>query len=357
VKPRLGGIASYISELGAALARQPGIAVGIATSFTGGLELPRTIEVIPLSPTVRHYAPRAAWRERSFGQIVRAWKASVVIAPTPELPLRRLPAASIVVVHDVGPLQAPALYGRRRWARFALGLPLACRRADHVVCVSNATLLALVQCVGKLPSDCTVIKPADRPLPARIRRVVVPSYILNVGSMLRHKNVRTLVRAMNAPALRSVRLCLAGPLTDRERASLDAWRGEIVMPERIEHFGFVSRETLADLYAGAAAVALPSLYEGVGLPLLEAMRSGAPVVASAIPAHLEAGGDVPLYVERPLRPSDWATALATVVHDAAGNARMSRAGLDHMRGVTSDRIGHDMAHIARAVAARRCFAP
>ena len=63
----------------------------------------------------------------------------------------------------------------------------------------------------------------------------------------------------------------------------------MAQPQRIKHLGFVDRETLADLYAGASVFAAPSLNEGFGLPVLEAMSAGTPVVASSIAAHRELG--------------------------------------------------------------------
>ena len=350
VKPQLGGIATYISELAGALARQPGVEVCVATSFASGLGLPDTVDVIELSPSVRRFQRRIAWRERRLGALASSWNASVVIAPTPEVPVRGLRLPVIVVVLDIGPLQAPAIYGRGRWVRFSLGVPLALRRADHVVCVSNTTLMALRQCVGAFESPCTVIGAAGRALPARPRALAVPPYILSAGSMLDHKNIETLVRAMNDPDLSDVSLSLVGPLNDRERGRLAKWRASVSNAERITHLGFVDIDSLADLYAGAAVVALPSLYEGFGLPLLEAMRAGVPVVASSIPAHREVGGDAPMYVDQPLDPGAWAQALAKAVHDADVNARLSRNSIDHVRGITWDVIGQQMATLARDVA-------
>ena len=349
VKPQLGGIATYISELSGALARQPGVKVCVATSFASGLGLPDAVDVIDLSPSVRSFQRRIAWRERRLGRLASSWNASVVIAPTPEVPVRGLRLPVIVVVLDVGPLQAPAVYGRARWVRFSLGVPLALRRADHIVCVSNATLIALRQCVGAFGAPWTVIGAAGRVLPTRPRALRVPPYILSVGSMLEHKNIETLVLAMNDPVLSDVSLCLAGPLNHRERGRLVKWRASVANAERITHLGFVDTDSLADLYAGAAVVALPSLYEGVGLPLLEAMRAGVPVVASSIPAHREVGGDAPMYIDQPLDPGPWAHALAKAVYDADFNARLSRNSIDHVVGITWDVIGQQMAALARDV--------
>ena len=90
-------LAAYISGLAGALARQPDVEVCVATSFASGLDLPDTVDVIDLSPHVRRFRGRIAWRERSLAGLAASWNASVVIAPTPEVPVRRLRVPIIVV--------------------------------------------------------------------------------------------------------------------------------------------------------------------------------------------------------------------------------------------------------------------
>lgn len=351
MKPQLGGIATYTSELANALARRSDAAVCVATSTRTGLAWSPVLDTIELPTSVQGFARRLVWRERHLAALVSAWNASVVLAPTVELPIRRLPVPAIMVVQDVGAVQMPELYGRLRWLRFTAGIPLACRRADHVVCTSHATLAALRKSVRPFDTPCTVIGAAGRALPQRPRAPRALPYILNVGSMLAHKNVRTLVEAMADPALRDAELLLAGPLDDRERTLFEQWRDAAGAPSRITHLGFVTADELADLYAGAAVVALPSLYEGFGLPLLEAMQCGAPAVASSIPAHREVGGDAAIYVEEPLNPAEWARALAAVVRDPELNGSLSRKGHERASGVTWDAIAEEIVALAREVVA------
>jgi glycosyltransferase involved in cell wall biosynthesis len=349
MKPQLGGIATYISELTNALVRRADVEVCIATSTTAGLAVPSSLEVIELPASVRQFARRAIWRERRLGALVSSWNANVVLAPTVELPLRRLPAPAIMVVQDVGAVQAPELYGRLRWMRFAAGIPLACRRADHIVCTTHVTLAALRESFRHFDTPCTVIGAAGRVLPRRDRAPRVPRYILNVGSMLPHKNVRTLVEAMDDPALSDAELLIAGPIDDHERLLFAKWRESTGASSRIKHLEFVTADALADLYSGAAVVALPSLYEGFGLPLLEAMQCGAPAVASSIPAHREVGGDAAIYVDQPLKFAEWAHALATVMHDTNLSDSLSRRGRDRASGSTWEAIADQMVALAQRV--------
>jgi glycosyltransferase involved in cell wall biosynthesis len=168
--------------------------------------------------------------------------------------------------------------------------------------------------------------------------------------MLPHKNVATLVAAASHPILRDVELILAGPVDERERRRIAAMDRSKIGDAGVKHVGFVDAECLADLYAGAALVALPSLYEGFGLPLLEAMRYGVPAVASLIPAHREVGGDAVVYVDDPLNSTAWAHALSSVIHDEELSERLSTRGSRRAAGVTWETIAEEMVELARDVA-------
>jgi glycosyltransferase involved in cell wall biosynthesis len=170
--------------------------------------------------------------------------------------------------------------------------------------------------------------------------------------MLAHKNVPTLIKAMNHPALRGVDLILVGPIDEHQRRRFESWRDATTAAPRIRHLGYVDASKLAALYAGAAVVALPSLYEGFGLPLLEAMRCGTPAVASSIPAHREVGGSAAIYVDQPLSSADWGRTLAMVVRDGDLSEALSRKGRSRASGITWEGIAREMVALARDVVAR-----
>jgi glycosyltransferase involved in cell wall biosynthesis len=344
IKPQLGGIATYTRELIRALAERSDVTLCVATSAPEALALPTAVEVMDLPDSVRGFTRRAIWREWKVGKLVSQWSAHAVLSPTPELPLRRLRVPAIMVVHDVGALEAPELYGRLRWLRFAGGLPLACRSADHIVCVSRATLAALTARVPSCADYCTVIGEAPRVLPVMHRAARRPPYILTVGSLMAHKNVDTLVVAMGKPQLRGVELILVGPVGRRERELVAEWRRD--SGQRIRHLGFVDTPQLAALYAGASVVALPSLHEGFGLPLLEAMQCGVPIVASSIPAHREVGGNAPLFVDDPYSASEWAGALGHVIEAPGVSGSMARRGLARARDTTWAAVADQIARLA-----------
>lgn len=327
VKPQLGGIASYVVGMVSGLAVQDGVSVCIATSVPELFDFPG-VDVIELPATVRVPAARVAWRECSLRRLAKTSGADVLFTPTIELPLlRRPPLPVIAVVHDIGPIVAPAIYGgQRRQLRYVIAVRLACRRAGHVVCVSAATLEALRARLAPISAPCSVVGEAGQLMPVLARNARLPPFVLSVGAALPHKNLETLVAAMNADALLDVGLELAGPLDERERTQFDAWRARVRRPERIVHHGFVEPLRLAELYASASLVAIPSRYEGFGLPMLEAMRAGVPVVASALPALRELGAGGAEYVSDPLSVTEWSVMLHEIIASRSRTAEMAREG-------------------------------
>jgi len=253
--------------------------------------------------------------------------ADVVLFPCPELPFRPLPVPAVVVVHDVGAVVAPALYGRGKQWRFALDLRRVLRFADHVVCVSHAAERALRSYFGArqtsvIPEGCAMSVPRSKRTP------VSPPFALYVGTLQTHKNVETLVRGIARLRSPDLRLVLAGTAAAPERAGFQRLCRELGVADRVTHHGWVGREELSRLYSECSVVVVPSLSEGFGLPLLEAFAHGAPAIASNLSVFHEIGGDTPRYVDEPLSPSAWAHAIDAAVADAAWLSVSERRGID-----------------------------
>lgn len=320
VKPRLGGLRTYIRSLVGALDRRADVELAIITSRVGEFDHVSDATVIEIPAATRGFIARTIWRETSLAGLARRQRADLVLVPYPEMTLRRLAVPSVMVVHDVRAVVAPRYDTRGRRLRFAAGLGAACRAATHVVCVSEFTHMSLDACVPIDPSHVTVIGEAAS---AHIGRVAPASpiagerpYVLYVGSLMPHKNVDTLVRAFALDGL-DVDLVLAGPITAAERRHLDGLVDRLGCRTRVRHVGWLDDAALARRYAGAAAVVIPSLHEGFGLPVLESMQLGVPIVASDIPAFREVAGGHGNLVEHPLDPRSWRDAIATLEPDTA----------------------------------------
>ena len=225
------------------------------------------------------------------------------------LPLR-LPCPAVVTIHDLSFESDPSLMGRKDRAVFKTMVPRAARRAERVLTVSERTRDDL-RALYDVPEERIVVTPNGVD-PAFSPGPGAHDYALTVGVVHERKNPRAALAAATAAGLP---LVVAGPPKDEELAH-ELERGGARVT------GYVEQAELAELYRGAAVVLQTSRYEGFGLPVLEAMASGTPVVSVDEPALREVGGDVPVYATESRLAEAIARALAErEARSAAGIAR------------------------------------
>jgi len=218
----------------------------------------------------------------------------------------------------------------------------AVRRAARILAISEATAADLRELVPEAGDKIVVTPLAADPrfrtaIPdetlARVRtRYGLPdSFVLATGTIEPRKNLDRLVRAYGALPDELRRGC---PLVLAGRRGWDADPVFAAIAEldgaSVRHLDFVPDEDLPGLYAAATVFCYPSLYEGFGLPVLEAMQSGTPVVTSNVSSMPEVGGDAVRYVE-PHDEASIAASLADLLSDAAARAELSRAGVERAR--------------------------
>jgi glycosyltransferase involved in cell wall biosynthesis len=231
---------------------------------------------------------------------------------------------NVVVIHDVAAIRHPEAYSRAYVSYQRLMLPAIARHARRVITVSEFSKRELVAVLGAAPERIAVVPEG---VEERFRRDADPTgairryglekpYALVVGTVSARKNLAALTSAARALRERGAELVLAGS----ERAYLRA--GEVP----IRRLGYVPDDELPGLYAGAQALAMPSVHEGFGLPCLEAMACGTPVVAAAAGALPETVGDAGLLVDG-ADPEAFATALLAAALDETTRSRLIEAGL------------------------------
>lgn len=352
LKPGQGGIRTYTIGLIEALSARPELSLVVVTSVEDVAEL-GPMELVRIPPRTQGVAARALWRERNLASLARSLRADVALTPVPELPLRGLSIPSVIVVHDVGPLVAPTFYSLPKKLRYQAFLPRTCRLASAVVCVSHATLAGLYAATGTDPRKCEIIGEGPQLLGSALDRPTAEEpYLLYVGSLDPRKNVETVVDAFAAAGEPlGAKLLIVGPTEARTSSALNRRIARLGLGDRVHHLGFVSPEQLTTLYSRASALVLPSLYEGFGLPVLEAMKSGTPVVASDIPPVREVAGDAALYVSRPLDADAWRDALARICADAALRADLSNRGATAARRFSWTHVGARFSDLLLRVAA------
>lgn len=311
VKPEQAGIRSVSVNLTRALADSPGVDVHVVAADDVGEDWGTISAHTAVKLTRNAPIARAAWRMRHLGGLVERWRPDAIFTPAPEGGGRgRVPRFGMV--HDLGPLLAPGIYGTTRFLRYAATLGPLLRNMDGVFCVSRTTQQDVVRWCGlDVAPKLHVLYNAPQPLitsaDERPRGAAERPFVLYVGAYLPHKNVHTLVRATIEAGLE---LVCVGPDYGGERAALER---EFDAEPRVRWAGFVSNAELAELYARASVVAFPSLFEGFGMPLVEALRAGTRVLASPLPVFRELAGDAATYVADPLDPMSWRDGLRQVL--------------------------------------------
>jgi glycosyltransferase involved in cell wall biosynthesis len=220
---------------------------------------------------------------------------------------------SVVTVHDLSFERDRTLMPAVDRLVFKRVVPWSARRAARVFAVSERTKRDLIE-LYRVPAEKVVVTPNGvDPAFAPSDKLSLGEYVLFVGAIQQRKNPLAALAAAHAVGLP---LVVVGPEKEpRLAVELRAGGAELR--------GYVEKDELADLYRGAAALVLPSRYEGFGLPVLEAMACGTPVVAAPDPALREVAGGAAVFAEPPL-----ADALRTAI---AERGRLAAAGLERAK--------------------------
>jgi glycosyltransferase involved in cell wall biosynthesis len=257
----------------------------------------------------------------------------------PGIPLWQ-PLPLVVTVHDLNPLHFPReTLPRRRHRIFYRAMLRAAARAAHIMCDSDYTARDVIARLDVPPGRITVAPLAPDPLftatpePAEARPIdaLAPGdYVLHLGGPLPLKNLRRLLEAMAALwSARTVSTALAC-VTPMRFDPLALCPAATPYRDRLHVLESVPPSHLRWLYRHALCLAVPSLHEGFGLPVLEAMASGCPVIASDRASLPEVGGDAALYVD----PSSMASirdGLRDLIQDPGRRAALREAGLCRAR--------------------------
>lgn len=246
-----------------------------------------------------------------------------------------LPLPTVVTLHDVTPLVVPeAMPGAAKRFVYRALHQLVARRAAHIITVSNAARADLMTHLRLPSSKLTVVPSAAFSLSAppslqTIERVraslnLPPNYIVYLGINKPHKNLARLVEAF-ARVKTDAALVIAGHWDARYPQALDFVR-EHGMQERVLFRHDIAEPDVAPLLSGATAFVFPSLHEGFGLPPLEAMALGTPVVCANVSAIPEVVGDAALLFD-PFDVAAIAEAVSRVLQDTDLRAALRKRGL------------------------------
>jgi glycosyltransferase involved in cell wall biosynthesis len=333
------GTEVYMAQLLEALGRSGRVQVTALTWSPLGLDLPGIREVMPARrPDLRPGSFRATLWKLWFDQ----WYSLRAVAPDHGILFHGMDGflpfslrsrdRCVATVHDLGWQAHPELFDRRLRIMYGALFPWVVRRANRFIAVSHYTADDLVRRTGvpgwKIDVIYHGLDPAFASSPSRPDSAGSGRpYVLAVGGVSPRKNTRRLIEAFarwrsRGGARSDYQLLITGTSLDREFA-----RNGARLPDAVSLLGYVDKARLRELYAGAAVFFYPGIYEGFGLPIIEAMACGAPVVTSRTGAAPEIAGGAAVLVD----PFD-VESMAQGLEQATVPAEADRLrGLGHQR--------------------------
>lgn len=322
-------------------------------------------DALPAYATWRILPARRLWTHRKLAAEVMRHPPDVLFVPSHVLPLRppsRLPPM-VVTVHDLGYLYEPQAHPWRQRLYLRWGTRWSVAAATRVIAVSRATAADVLAHAGGDPARLRVVYEAgarlEPPTPAQIAAVrarlgLPAAYALYVGTLQPRKNLARLVEAYTRLAVAGradFDLVLAGRAGSQAAPLLDAVRRSPVT-SRIHLPGYVDDADLPALLAGARVFCYPSLYEGFGLPVLEAQQLGVPVMTANNSSLPEIAGDAAILVDA-LDVDAIADAMLRLSRDEELRSRLIAAGYANVQRFSWDKAASETLAVLEEAARHR----
>lgn len=357
------GNETYVLELARALAaRDSGDTLFVYVESRDAL--PREIISAP-QVRVIEYATRSGLRRLLWDLAKCAARDQLdVLHISYNAPLRVPPPCALVVtIHDISFEHFPEFFSRRLRAFLQFSVPRSARAAHQIITDTESAKLDLMKTYGLPGEKIAVTHYAagaqyrhidDAAQLARVRAKYNTGepFILAVGNLQPRKNWTRLIRAfLQAKHVARLphKLVIVGQRAWRDKLILDAARDD---PDAVILTGYVPAEDLPLLYNAAQMFAYPSLYEGFGLPVVEAMACGTPVITSNVSCMPEIAGDAALLVN-PYHEAEIAAALVRIASDANYRAELQARSLARARAFAWERTAEQTMQVYRKAAMRR----
>lgn len=228
---------------------------------------------------------------------------------------------TILTIHDVSYLLKPRAYSRLYCLYYRIMTPLAAKRACKILTVSRFSKAEIMHYMGVPEDKIAVVYNAVRSS-SLLPREKAEHYLLAVGSLMPRKNIKRLLEAYCSMKQPDFDLYIVGGMhTMYADAELSAYADR----KGVRFLGYVSTDELMRLYRNATAYINPSLYEGFGIPLVEAMTQECPLVVSDIPVFHEVCGDAAVYFN-PLVVADMREKINRIMHDEPLRQQLTKEG-------------------------------
>lgn len=297
---------------------------------------------------------RLAWTQLKLPSLCKSESAAVplLFSPIPEAPLFTK-IRSVVMFHDLIPLRFPQFFGAIKYF-YKHYVPQVLNQSERIICNSEATardIVAFYQISAAKVVPIPLAYEASHFRPTS----TVPSlsqncptsrpYFLMLGRQAPYKNIGRTIEAL-ANVQTDCTLLIAGPTDERYTPDLIAKAQSLNVDSRIQFLSYVPYEQLPSLLSQARALVFPSLWEGFGLPVLESMACGTPVICSNVSALPEVAGDAAILID-PYNISAIASAMNQLLVDDTLCQQLQTAGLKRAQQFSWEKTGKSTVEVLR----------
>ncbi|MDZ7962347.1 MAG: glycosyltransferase family 1 protein [Aulosira sp. DedQUE10] len=278
----------------------------------------------PAQGTKGHFR-RLIWTQFQIPQIYKKLKSQLLFSPVPEAPLYTN-CRFVVMFHDLIPLRFPRRFSPLiPYHRYYT--PQVLSQAQHIICNSHATAKDIIDFYQIPSSKITPILLAYDRTHFQPLNLPIRNYFLYIGRQDAYKNVQRLISAFAAlPNCKDYELWLVGPSDRRYTPTLQAQVAELGITNQVKFLDYVAYSELPTIINGAIALVFPSLWEGFGLPVLEAMACGTPVITSNISSLPEVAGDAAILIN-PYNTEEITAAMQAIANDSSLRSHLSTQGI------------------------------
>ncbi|MCC5635739.1 glycosyltransferase family 4 protein [Nostoc sp. CHAB 5844] len=266
---------------------------------------------------------RLLWTQFQLPKIYQKLKSQVLFCPLPEASLSN-ECSSVVMFHDLIPLRFPKRFSPiTLYQRYYV--PQVLQQARHIVCNSQATADDIVDFYQIPASKITPIPLAHDRIHFRYLNLPTRNYFLYIGRQDPYKNLHRLIAAF-AALPKDYELWLAGPTDTRYTPALQAQVEELGITHQVKFLNYVNYQELPSIINQAIALVFPSLWEGFGFPVLEAMACGTPVITSNISSLPEVAGDAAILIN-PYNIEEITEAMRLIATNSELRSHLSTQGI------------------------------
>ncbi|MBD2297074.1 glycosyltransferase family 1 protein [Nostoc sp. FACHB-190] len=286
---------------------------------------------------------RLLWTQFQLPKIYQKLKSQVLFCPLPEAPLSA-ECTSVVMFHDLIPLRFPKRFSPITFYQ-RYYVPQVLKQTRHIVCNSQATADDIVSFYQVPANKITPIPLAHDRTHFRHLNLPTRNYFLYIGRQDPYKNLQRLISAFAAlPNHQDYELWLAGPNDARYTPILQLQVEELGITHQVKFLNYVDYQELPIIINGAIALVFPSLWEGFGFPVLEAMACGTPVITSNLSSLPEVAGDAAILVN-PYKITEITEAMQSIATNSELRSHLSTQGIARANLFSWEKTGNATAEV------------